>query len=175
MSHSRRVLSHCIRSRSSTVAVQKSGRDAWHLLIYPLFAGVSLAAGEGFEPSLTDPESVVVRTNPHYPTTAYATIYERGSTGIQKDLTTSPQDKNPQIRAKRDPAGVYGTAEPIATNQKVAGSSPAERCFTITLTITRSGFMGFYEDLGDRGDKKNPIKGAFGELPDLDSNQDQLI
>ena len=44
--------------------------------------------------------------------------------------------------------------------------------FTITLTITRRGFMGVYEGLGDRGEKKNPLKGAYGELPDLDSNQD---
>jgi hypothetical protein len=32
--------------------------------------------------------------------------------------------------------------------------------------------MGFYEDLGGRGEKKIPFKGDYGELPDLDSNQD---
>jgi hypothetical protein len=32
--------------------------------------------------------------------------------------------------------------------------------------------MEIYEGLSDRGVKKNPLKGAYGELPDLDSNQD---
>ena len=32
--------------------------------------------------------------------------------------------------------------------------------------------MEIYEGLSDRGEKKNPTKGAYGELPDLDSNQD---
>jgi hypothetical protein len=35
-------------------------RDDAHFLHFCLFAGISLAAGEGFEPSLTDPESVVL-------------------------------------------------------------------------------------------------------------------
>jgi hypothetical protein len=41
--------------------------------------------------------------------------------------------------------------------------------FTITLTITRWGFMRV---LRIEGKRKTPLKGAFGELPDLDSNQD---
>ena len=32
-----------------------------------------------------------------------------------------------QTEAKWDPTGVYGSAESLATNQEVAGSSPAER------------------------------------------------
>jgi hypothetical protein len=28
----------------------------WQLPVYPPFAGISLAAGSGFEPGLTDPE-----------------------------------------------------------------------------------------------------------------------
>ena len=60
------MLSHSVRSRSSMVAVQRSGCSIWHLLIYPLFAGISLADGEGLEPSLTDqsyPRLVLVRTS----------------------------------------------------------------------------------------------------------------
>ena len=32
--------------------------------------------------------------------------------------------------------------------------------------------MEIYESLSDRGEEKSPLKGAYGELPDLDSNQD---
>ena len=54
------------------------------------------AAGEGFEPSLPDPESGVVRTTcQNHSTNTYSTTYERGSKGIHKDLTTSPQYKKP--------------------------------------------------------------------------------
>jgi hypothetical protein len=67
----------------------------------------------------------------------------------------------------------YGYPRNLTTNQKVTGSSPAERAvFTITLTITRRGFTRIYERLSVREEKKSPLKGAFGELPDLDSNQD---
>jgi hypothetical protein len=67
--------------------------------------GVSGAAGAGFEPSLTDPESVVDRTKPNHSTTTYATTYERGSTGIHKDLTTSPQSKKPADKGQTGPDG----------------------------------------------------------------------
>jgi hypothetical protein len=48
----------------------------------------------------------------------------------------------------------------LTTNQKVAGSSPVERA---VISITRRGFMGSYEGLSSRGDKKNPFKrGLWG-------------
>ena len=63
--------------------------------------GVFLAAGEGFESSLTDPETVVVRTKPNHSTTTY----ERGSTGIHNDLTTSPQNKKLADESQTGPNG----------------------------------------------------------------------
>ena len=70
------------------------------------FAGISLAAGEGFEPSLTDPESGVVQTtSQNQSTTTYATTYGRGSMGIHKDLTTSPQNKKLADKGQTGPNG----------------------------------------------------------------------
>jgi hypothetical protein len=40
---------------------QKGPAKVLGLLFFLLFAGIYLAAGEGFEPSLTDPESVPPR------------------------------------------------------------------------------------------------------------------
>ena len=51
---------------SGPLAVRLQYKDVGEtsgLLIYPLFAGISLAAGEGFEPSLTDPELLLVRSD----------------------------------------------------------------------------------------------------------------
>jgi hypothetical protein len=81
----------------------------------------------GFEPGLTDPESVVVRDQAGNDMTTYATTYGWRSTGVRRDLMTSPPKQKPVNGGRRGPTGVYGTADPITTNQKAAGSSPAER------------------------------------------------
>ena len=57
----------------------------------------------------------------------YATTYGWRSTGVRRDLITKPPELNPVNGGQRVPMGVYGTTDPITTNQKVAGSSPAER------------------------------------------------
>ncbi len=59
--------------------------------------------------------------------TTYATTYGWRSTGVRRDLVTSPSEQNLVNRGRRGRTGVYGIADPITTNQKVAGSSPAER------------------------------------------------
>ena len=59
--------------------------------------------------------------------TTYATTYGWRSTGVRRGLVTSPPEQNPVNGGRRGPTGVYGIADPITTNQKVAGSSPAER------------------------------------------------
>jgi hypothetical protein len=58
--------------------------------------------------------------------TTYATTYGWGTAGIRKDLMTSPPELNPVNGGRTGPTGVYGTADPITTKQKAAGSSPAE-------------------------------------------------
>jgi hypothetical protein len=60
-------------------------------------------------------------------TTTYATTFGCGSTGIRGDLMTSSPEQNPVNGGRKGPAGVYETTDPITTNQKAAGSSPAER------------------------------------------------
>jgi hypothetical protein len=59
--------------------------------------------------------------------TTYATTYGWRSTGVRRDLSTKPPELNLVNGDRRGPTGVYETADPITTNQKVAGSSPAER------------------------------------------------
>jgi hypothetical protein len=59
--------------------------------------------------------------------TTYATTYGWRSTGIRGDLMTSPPKQNPVNGGRTGPTGIYETTDPITTNQKVAGSSPAER------------------------------------------------
>src|SRR5215216_7717256 len=59
--------------------------------------------------------------------TSYATTYGWRSTGVRRGLVTSPTEQNPVNGGQRGPTEVYGSADPITTNQKVAGSSPAER------------------------------------------------
>src|SRR5215217_7228605 len=59
--------------------------------------------------------------------TTYATTYGWRSTRIREDLMTSPPEQNPMNGGRRGPTRVHRTADPITTNQKVAGSSPAER------------------------------------------------
>ncbi len=63
---------------------------------------------------------------PHAMTT-YATTYGWRSAGVRRDLMTSPPKQTPVNGGRTGPTGVYGSADPITTNQKVAGSSPAER------------------------------------------------
>jgi hypothetical protein len=58
--------------------------------------------------------------------TTYATTYGWRSTEVRRDLITNPPELNPVNGDRRGPTGVYETADPITTNQKVAGSSPAE-------------------------------------------------
>src|SRR3712207_2309964 len=73
--------------------------------------------------------------------TTYATTYGWRSTGVRRDLMTSPPKQNPVNGGRRGRAGVYGIADPITTNQKVAGSSPAERAISFLLFAgkTRTG------------------------------------
>ena len=61
------------------------------------------------------------------PTTTCATTFGCGSAGIRGDLLTSSPEQNPVNGDRKGPTGVYGTTDPITTNQKAAGSSPAER------------------------------------------------
>jgi hypothetical protein len=49
------------------------------------------------------------------------------STGIHRDLTAPPPSRNRIDGTKRDRTGLKASTERLATNQKVAGSSPAER------------------------------------------------
>ena len=62
--------------------------------------------------------------------TTYATTYGWRSTGVRRDLVTSPPEQKPVNGGRRGPREVYGIADPITTNQKVAGSSPAERAIS---------------------------------------------
>ena len=59
--------------------------------------------------------------------TTYATTYGWRSTGVRRGLSTKPPELNPVNGGQRVPMGVYETTDPITTNQKAAGSSPAER------------------------------------------------
>jgi hypothetical protein len=59
------------------------------------------ASGVGGNPGLagqTYPESVAVRTKLSHATTTYATTYERGSTGIPRDLNDIAFRENPVNR-----------------------------------------------------------------------------
>src|SRR5918995_5300037 len=69
--------------------------------------------------------------------TTYATTYGWRSAGVGRGLMTSPPEQNPVNGGRRVPTRVHGTADPITTNQKVAGSSPAERA---TKTLQIAGF-----------------------------------
>src|SRR5215217_2825889 len=59
--------------------------------------------------------------------TTYATTYGWRSTGVRGDLMTSPPEQNLVNGGRKGLTGVYGIADSTTTNQKVAGSSPAER------------------------------------------------
>ena len=59
--------------------------------------------------------------------TTYGTTYGCRSTGVRRGLMTSPPKQKPVNGGLTRSTGVYGTADPITTNQKVAGSRPAER------------------------------------------------
>jgi hypothetical protein len=74
--------------------------------------------------------------------TTYATTYGWRSTGIRGDLMTSPTKHNPVNEGRRGPTGVYGIADPITTNQKVAGSSPAERATKIPAKRRETKALG---------------------------------
>jgi hypothetical protein len=65
--------------------------------------------------------------------TTYATTYGWRSTGVRRDLVTSPPEQNPVNGGRRGRTGVYEIADPITTNQKAAGSSPAERAISFLL------------------------------------------
>ncbi len=62
-----------------------------------------------------------------HPTTTYATTYGWVSTGIHRDLAAPPPSRKRLDGTKRDQMGLYFSTERLATNQKAAGSSPAER------------------------------------------------
>ena len=64
--------------------------------------------------------------------TTYATTYGWRSAGVRRDLVTSPPEQKPVNGGRRGRTGVYWIADPITTNQKVAGSSPAERATKIS-------------------------------------------
>ena len=56
--------------------------------------------------------------------------------------------------------------------QNISDRSLALAPITITPTIARRGRAGVYRGYDESGKQKAPQNGAFGELPDLDSNQD---
>jgi hypothetical protein len=60
-------------------------------------------------------------------TTTYATTYGWVSAGIRRELIAPPQSKKRLDGTKRDQTGLNLCTERLATNQKAAGSSPAER------------------------------------------------
>ena len=60
-------------------------------------------------------------------TTTYATTYGWVSVGIRRELIAPPQNKKRPDGTNRDPTGLNRWTERLATNQKAAGSSPAER------------------------------------------------
>jgi hypothetical protein len=60
-------------------------------------------------------------------TTTYATTYRWVSAGIHRELIAPPPSKKRLDGTKRDQTGLNRSTEPLATNQKAAGSSPAER------------------------------------------------
>src|ERR687897_2932919 len=72
--------------------------------------------------------------------TTYATTYGWRSAGVRRGLMTSPPKQNPVNGGLKGPTRVHGTADPITTNQKAAGSSPAERA---NITSILQGFV-FY-------------------------------
>ena len=74
--------------------------------------------------------------------TTYNTTYGWGSTGIRRGLMTPPPKQNPVNVGLMGPMGVYGTADPITTNQKVAGSSPAERARKTPANRTKTKALG---------------------------------
>jgi hypothetical protein len=49
------------------------------------------------------------------------------SAGIRRELIAPPPSKKRLDGAKRDRTGLKASTERLATNQKAAGSSPAER------------------------------------------------
>jgi hypothetical protein len=67
--------------------------------------------------------------------------------------------------------GDYGYLRNLTTNQEVASASRLGAATTITLTITQRGQVEFMGVKGNGQKEKPPQKGALGELPDLDSNQ----
>ena len=67
--------------------------------------------------------------------TTYATTYGWRSMGIRRGLMTLPPKQNRVNGGRTGSTGVYGTADPITTNQKVAGSSPAERTLEIPAKV----------------------------------------
>ena len=73
--------------------------------------------------------------------TTYATTYRWRFTGVRRDLMTLPPKQKPVNRGRTGPMGVYGIADPIATNQKVAGSSPAERAPKSPANLVRKNVL----------------------------------
>jgi hypothetical protein len=53
--------------------------------------------------------------------------YRWVSAGIHRELIAPPPSKMRIDGTKRDQTGLNRSTEPLATNQKAAGSSPAER------------------------------------------------
>src|SRR5215212_2397174 len=75
-------------------------------------------------------------------TTTYATTYGWVSAGIRRELTAPPPRKKRLDGTKRDPTGLNRWTERLATNQKVAGSSPAERAPESRIGTRDSPFTG---------------------------------
>jgi len=82
--------------------------------------------------------------------TTYATTYRWRSTGVRRYLVTPAPEQNPVKRGRTGPTGIYGAADSITTNQKVAGSSPAERApknpsyggFFLPFLVVPTGVFG---------------------------------
>ena len=70
------------------------------------------------------------------PTTTYATTYAWVSAGTRRELAAPPRSEKRLNGTKWDRTGLNRCTERLATNQKVAGSSPAERA-TKYLQIRR--------------------------------------
>src|SRR3712207_6314523 len=76
------------------------------------------AAGPGFEPSATDPESGIVRTMlvpSYYHLRHHLCGWVHGDSWRPNDIFSRA---NPVNGGRKGPTGVYGTTDPIITNQK---------------------------------------------------------
>jgi hypothetical protein len=116
----------------------------WHSRVGPHAARVHLSAGAehlDLQALITHAAQgpLILRDRGVF-TTTYATTYGWVSAGIRRKLMAPSRSKKRVDGTKRDRTGLNRCTERLATNQKAAGSSPAERA-AIYLQIQRFCFV----------------------------------